>query len=221
MKNHAPKLLLIVAALLTAIVFGWLPSLLENRAEAAETTGDGIAWRTDYKAALAEAKKDGKLVVADFFATWCGPCKVMDRTTFADARVQKRMRDFIPLKIDVDRQHDVAQLYGIQGMPTTAVLLASGEPITGAAGYLDAATYLDLLDAATDPEAIARARRLPRSASKASSRLRSAWILGLTCPPVKKQSMFPNIAAKWFICSPFNPGVRDAIRMVFPPWSMS
>lgn len=107
-----------------------------------------IAWLTDYDAALAQARSDGKQVVIDFFATWCGPCKMMDRNTFADANVQKRVADFVPLKIDVDRQSEIAQRYGIEGLPTTMVIDTEGKPVTTAVGYLDPERFLKVLNGA-------------------------------------------------------------------------
>lgn len=104
-----------------------------------------IEWLTDYEVALQEAKTEDKLVVIDFFATWCGPCKTMEKTTFADKRVRNRMKDFVPLKIDVDRQTKIAQQYGIQAMPTTAVVKPSGEPVAGAMGLLQVDAFLSLL----------------------------------------------------------------------------
>lgn len=111
-----------------------------------------IAWRAECQAALAEAKRDGKLVVADFHATWCGPCKMMDGTTFQDERVAARLAGFVPLKIDVDAQRDLAAKYGITGMPTLAVLDADGSPVGGARGFHD----VDGFNALLDPTAGAR-----------------------------------------------------------------
>lgn len=112
--------------------------------------GDEIAWLSDYDAALTQARADGKLVVIDFFATWCAPCKLMERNTFTDSNVRKRVSDFVALKIDVDRQLDLAQRYGIEGLPTTLVIDAEGKPVTGAVGYLDPESFLKLLERASE-----------------------------------------------------------------------
>lgn len=115
---------------------------------AAEPAPAEIAWLDDYDAALDRAAAEGKLVVIDFFATWCGPCTLMEHTTFADEEVRRRMRDFVPLKVDVDRQRDLAAMYDVQSLPTTAVVLPDGRPIAGALGYLDATRFLDVLSGA-------------------------------------------------------------------------
>lgn len=116
------------------------------KTEGGSATKSEIAWLTDYDAALAQARADGKPVVIDFFATWCGPCKMMERDTFTDANVQKRVADFVPLKIDVDRQPEIAQRYGIEGLPTTMVVDAEGKPVTTAVGYLDPERFLKVLN---------------------------------------------------------------------------
>lgn len=108
----------------------------------------GITWLTDFDAALQQAQATNQLVVIDFFATWCGPCKMMERNTFTDERVRQRMAGFIPLKIDVDRQPQLAARYGIEAMPTTVVVNASGQPVARSVGYLNAKDFLAVLDAA-------------------------------------------------------------------------
>ena len=105
-------------------------------------------WLTDYDAALKQAQSSNKLVVIDFFATWCGPCRMMERNTFSDEKVRQRLAGFVPLKIDVDKQPKLAARYGIEGMPTTLVVDATGKPVTGAVGYLEEADYLAVLDKA-------------------------------------------------------------------------
>jgi len=112
-----------------------------------------IDWLTDYEQALKTARSRGQLVVIDFFATWCGPCKMMDRSTFTDKQVIRRMADFVSLKIDVDQQQELAGKLGVSGLPTTLVVDADGQPVTGAVGYLDAEQYLKVLAAAGEAKA--------------------------------------------------------------------
>ncbi|KAI9362894.1 thioredoxin [Zopfochytrium polystomum] len=61
------------------------------------------------------AVKTGKLVVVDFFATWCGPCKMV-APKFAD--LATKYPDAIFLKIDVDDFPEITEQAGVTAMPT-------------------------------------------------------------------------------------------------------
>jgi thiol:disulfide interchange protein len=102
-------------------------------------------WLTNYDDALKEAQSSHKLVVIDFFAIWCGPCKIMERETFSDAKVQRSLIGFVPLKLDVDKQPRLAAQYGVEAMPTTLVVDGNGKPLVGAVGYLDVDKFLAVL----------------------------------------------------------------------------
>lgn len=76
-----------------------------------------VADKTSFQTAVVEGSKD-KIVVVDYFATWCGPCKQI-------APVIARWSDESPYnekvifqKVDVDEVPDVAQEQGIRAMPT-------------------------------------------------------------------------------------------------------
>ncbi|XP_033889710.1 thioredoxin-like [Acipenser ruthenus] len=56
-----------------------------------------------------------KLVIVDFTATWCGPCKSI--SPFFDALAEK-YKDVVFLKVDVDEAQDVAEECQIKCMPT-------------------------------------------------------------------------------------------------------
>jgi len=67
----------------------------------------------DLKTKLKEA--GNKLVVIDFFAVWCGPCKMIGPMI---EELSKEMQDVVFLKVDVDECEDIAAEYDISSMPT-------------------------------------------------------------------------------------------------------
>ncbi|XP_075681762.1 thioredoxin-like [Rhinoderma darwinii] len=67
----------------------------------------------DFKSALSDA--GNKLVVVDFTATWCGPCKMIG--PFFDS-LSAKYDDVVFLKVDVDDAQDVASHCEIKCMPT-------------------------------------------------------------------------------------------------------
>ncbi len=76
-----------------------------------------------------EALAAGKPIVLDFTAEWCGYCKVLDRTTFADPAVRAELERFRALKIDVDtgRNAELVKRFDVPGPPLIVVLDSSGE----------------------------------------------------------------------------------------------
>jgi thiol:disulfide interchange protein len=83
--------------------------------------GGEIAWRTDAKAALRDANSDKKTLLV-FSATWCPPCKQMKSDTWPDAQVARAARDYNAIWVDVDNHGELAQRFGVQGIPTVVVL---------------------------------------------------------------------------------------------------
>ena len=64
-------------------------------------------------------------VVVDFFADWCGPCKMM--APFVDELARERQGTLLVAKLDTDRAQGVAQQFGIRSIPTTIVFRGGKE----------------------------------------------------------------------------------------------
>lgn len=109
---------------------------------------DTIPWRTDFGAALEEARTSGKLVLLDFTATWCPPCNVMKRETFPDERVKAAvLADYIPVKLDVDLAENKrpSERYAISTIPTLIITDAEGV-VVDAEGFMTAERMLKFLE---------------------------------------------------------------------------
>jgi len=85
----------------------------------------------------------GQLTLVDFFATWCGPCKMM-HPILED--LKKTMGDKLRIiKVDVDAHNDVAAQYDIRSVPTL-MLFRNGEVLYRESGAMSKADLMALLD---------------------------------------------------------------------------
>lgn len=82
------------------------------------------------------------LVLLDFWASWCGPCKMI--APYVEDVAQERC-DVTVGKIDVDQEPELAAKFGITSIPTL-VVMEQGKVITTALGYRPKQDILKLLD---------------------------------------------------------------------------
>lgn len=84
-----------------------------------------------------------QLVLVDFFATWCQPCKMMHPIL---EQVKDVLGDRIRIiKIDVDQQGDIAGEYQIRSIPTL-MLFRNGENLWRQSGAMSKADLLSVID---------------------------------------------------------------------------
>lgn len=83
------------------------------------------------------------LVLVDFFATWCGPCKAMHPVLEA---LKQRLGDQVRIiKIDIDRNGAAAEQYGIQAVPTL-LLFHNGQQVWRQSGALPLDSLLAVIN---------------------------------------------------------------------------
>ncbi|MFI2744522.1 thioredoxin family protein [Zhouia sp. PK063] len=94
----------------------------------------------EFKKVLAVAKAHHKKIFVDAYATWCAPCKQLQKTTFKDAKASAYYnRNFINISVDVERGEglDLAKTWKIEGLPTLLILNEDGEVLASHTGYVD------------------------------------------------------------------------------------
>ena len=106
-----------------------------------------IAWIDSLEKARERAIKEKKPILVDFYAAWCGPCQLMLKTTYKDKTVAARAKKFIPVLINVDKQPQVAEKYGISAIPTVVFLDGEGKILMDESGYHSASEFLKIMDA--------------------------------------------------------------------------
>lgn len=79
-----------------------------------------------------EFTKDG-LVLIDFFATWCGPCKMLSPVIEQVANEHPELK---VVKVDVDEAPALAARYDVQAIPSL-FLLKNGERVNKGMGYMN------------------------------------------------------------------------------------
>ena len=103
-------------------------------------------WYTDFDTAQKVAIASNKLILVDFWADWCGPCKRMDQDVWSEEDIKNVMENYVPLRVDFDTQRRLANQYGVRGIPFVAIIDANGKVLHNNLGYTDKNQTLKVLE---------------------------------------------------------------------------
>ena len=92
---------------------------------------------------FAAVTSENDLVLLDFWAVWCGPCKMIAPLL---TQIAEERDDVVIGKVDVDSEMELAMQFGVASIPTL-VVIKDGQPVNKAVGYMPKEKILALLDA--------------------------------------------------------------------------
>lgn len=99
-----------------------------------------------FETALKNAAKKKQLIFVDAYTSWCGPCKMMNRSTFKDQAAGEFFnKNVISMKIDMEKGEGpvFAQKYAVSAYPTLLFVNGKGEVVHKVLGYRDGSSLVE------------------------------------------------------------------------------
>jgi thiol-disulfide isomerase/thioredoxin len=134
------------------VPFAVLASLVALSAPAGTAVAQGVSFTEGrpFAEALRRARAEKKPLMVDTYAVWCGPCKQLDRMTFADAAVGAWARkNVIAVKVDAEKGEGrrISQRYAVRAFPTVLFIDASGDELDRISGVFPPVDFVRAGDA--------------------------------------------------------------------------
>jgi len=107
-----------------------------------------------FKDIIAKAKKEKKLVFIDAYASWCGPCKMMEKNVFTQKAVSDYYNtNFINARFDMEKGEgrDIASKFGVRSYPTYLFLNGEGELVSRNTGYMEESLFVAMAQDINSP----------------------------------------------------------------------
>ena len=114
-----------------------------------QPAGPHLNWVYDETEGLEIAKRQDKLVMLDFYASWCAACKELDHKTYADPAVAAKLDNYVNIKLDFTRSSEITKAltekYHIPGLPVVILMDAYGKVLKRFTGFVEPEKMLSAL----------------------------------------------------------------------------
>lgn len=118
-------------------------------------------WVKSFEEAQAKAQQTNQPLFVKFHATWCGPCRAMERDVFSKPEVAEALSNWVSVSVDVDKNGRLADKYGVRSIPTLIAMDAQGEPMAAPKGIMSADVFVEWINTLEEKHALAPASTDP------------------------------------------------------------
>lgn len=115
-----------------------------------QPAGPELEWVDTETAGLEIAKREDKLVMLDFYASWCAACNELEHKTYADPGVAAKLENYVNVKLDFTRSSEttkaLTEKYQIPGLPVVIFMDADGTILKRLTGFVGPEEMLTILE---------------------------------------------------------------------------
>ena len=109
-----------------------------------------VKWVDDLDKGLKQASEQNQFALVMFDALWCGNCKQMKGRILTDAKVCESLKNWVPIKIDIDQQPKTKQAYMVDALPTFIIFSPAGRQIKRFEGTMPAEEFVKVIKSAKE-----------------------------------------------------------------------